>query len=178
MQLADMKSHVPAQHSQYRVGCSPSCVGNPVNDGTCHPSAGCCQLEIPRDVKSTKALFDLLNNNSQIRREYPCNYVTVMDKKAFKFSTTYLTSTAFYDTYNTGVPVVMKWGITNKKCKDPKILKNGSDACVSNNSECTDTDAGYACKCSKGYEGNPYLINGCKGSSPCPIFFCAKAFIL
>jgi hypothetical protein len=146
-------------------------VENPVK-GTCHPNAGCCQLDLPKDVKSTEALFvQLNNNNSQTWREYPWNYVTVMDKEAFEFSTTYLTSTAFYDANNAGVPVVMEWGITNnKKCKDPKILKNGS-ACVSKNSECTETDAGYACKCSEGYEGNPYLINGCKGSSSCPIFF-------
>jgi hypothetical protein len=143
-------------------------VENPVN-GTCNPNAGCCQLDLPKDVKSTEALFvQLNNNNSQIWREYPWNYVTVMDKKAFNFSTTYLTSTAFYDTNNDTVPVVKDWGITKKKCVDAKKLKDY--ACVSKNSDCNNNDAGYyTCNCTNGYKGNPYLINGCKGSSSHPI---------
>lgn len=140
---------------------------NPRNDGKCNHDGGCCPLDLPKGAKSIRAVFYLLNKTSPLWKNYPCNYVTVMDRTRFKFNATYLTSSAFYDINNGEVSAVMEWKIEEKRCKDPKIHKHGSYACVSNNSECTNTsdDAGYACKCSKGYYGNPYLINGCKGSS-------------
>ncbi|XP_008666480.1 putative wall-associated receptor kinase-like 16 [Zea mays] len=142
---------------------------NPRNDGKCNHDGGCCPLDLPKGAKSIRAVFYLLNKTSPLWKNYPCNYVTVMDRTRFKFNTTYLTSSAFYDINNGEVSAVMEWKIEEKRCKDPKIHKHGSYACVSNNSECTNTsdDAGYACKCSKGYYGNPYLINGCKDINEC-----------
>jgi hypothetical protein len=131
----------------------------------------------PRNVRVTQVSFggslrNATKNHIQLGMEYICNYATVMESKAFKFSTTYLTSTAFYDTHNASVPVVMEWGITMKKCEAAKLDKNVPYACVAKNSECVNNDAGYACNCSTGYQaGNPYLIDGCTGA--CSILPCS-----
>jgi hypothetical protein len=60
----------------------------------------------------------------------------------------------------------MEWAIApNTTCEEAKINQT-SYACVSNNSYCSTNDAGYVCKCSDGYQGNPYIIDGCTGLSP------------
>lgn len=58
----------------------------------------------------------------------------------------------------------MQWAITRNTCEEAKIDKNTAYACVSNNSHCITNDAGYACTCSNGYRGNPYIVGGCIGS--------------
>jgi len=61
---------------------------------------------------------------------------------------------------------IWKWAISNTTCDVAK--KHTRYACISANSECTnvthgDVYIGYRCKCSHGYEGNPYIRNGCNG---------------
>lgn len=67
---------------------------------------------------------------------------------------------------------IWKWAISNTTCDDVRKNQNQTQttyACISTNSECTnvthghDVYIGYRCKCSHGYEGNPYVSNGCNG---------------
>ncbi|WVZ74506.1 hypothetical protein U9M48_022681 [Paspalum notatum var. saurae] len=65
--------------------------------------------------------------------------------------------------------IVIRWAITNSTCQQAK--QNYSDyACRSVNSSCLHVThkeifLGYRCSCSSGFEGNPYIRDGCTGIS-------------
>lgn len=121
-------------------------------------------MDVPGHIYSYDGYFDEDYNDSKIWRSSPCSYMAVMEDKAFQFSTTYLNSTVFNDTYKEGVPVVLDWVITLDTCEKAKS-KTTSYACVSTNSICNDDPSGgYHCNCSHGYEGNPYIKDGCEGT--------------
>ena len=162
------------QHLQYIIGCLATCdVNIPPKNGSCSGTAGagCCQVDLPKGVRVYQGFFNSLYNTTAKWRNTPCNYVTVMERAAFSFSTTYLTSSVFYDRDDSRSPVVMEWGITQKTCEAAKIDKNVPYACVSNYSKCITNDAGYLCKCSRGFKGNPYIAGGCTGSTSAPLLF-------
>lgn len=146
---------------QYIIGCSSTCNNTTPKNGSCS-GAGCCQADLPKGVRHYTSFFNEYYNTSEIWRTYPCNYIAVMETAAFNFSTTYLTSTVFYDTDNSQKPVVMEWGIARNSCAEAKN-DTATYACVSNNSDCVTNEAGYHCRCSGGYQGNPYIVDGCKG---------------
>lgn len=96
-----------------------------------------------------------------------CSYAALVEASNFTFSSSYLSSSAFVDAYGGQAPLVVDWAIgtfTEETCQSVRA-KPDSYACVSNHSECVDspTGRGYFCKCNQGYQGNPYLLYGCKG---------------
>lgn len=63
--------------------------------------------------------------------------------------------------------IIVKWVVANLTCQQAKQT-NATYACISNNSYCQDVPRGkshdgYRCKCSEGFQGNPYLHNNCTG---------------
>lgn len=150
---------------QYIVGCLATCDPKvPPKNGSCSGTAGCCQADLPKRVQVYQGFFNPLYNTTAIWRNTPCNYVTVMERAA-SFSTAYLTSPAFYyDEDDSRSHVVMEWGITQSTCKAARVDKTVPYACVSSHSECVTNEAGYLCKCSSGFRGNPYVAGGCAGS--------------
>jgi hypothetical protein len=72
------------------------------------------------------------------------------------------------------------WSVANLTCESAK--HDRTYACISTNSECLGVThgtiyVGYCCKCSSGFEGNPYVQNGCTGvhslTYPMHAFDCA-----
>jgi len=152
--------------SQYIIGCLSTC-DEPLRNGSCSRTVGCCQADLPRGVRYYEGFFNSFYNTTAIWRQTPCNYVTVMEMAAFNFSTTYLTTRVFYDADDSRTPVVMEWGITRETCQQAKINRTAPYACVSDHSDCVDGDAGYRCRCSDGFRGNPYIQDGCKDIDEC-----------
>ncbi|KAG8057087.1 hypothetical protein GUJ93_ZPchr0002g26829 [Zizania palustris] len=152
------------------IGCYSTCNDNNPKNSTCN-GAGCCQADVPKGIQTyyqgyfNKDYNYTTSNGTRSR----CNYVAVMEAASFNFSTTYLTSTEFSDTYYGKVPVVLDWIMGwNTTCEAAK--NTTSYACVSSNSDCVDVtnnQQGYRCKCSSGFEGNPYITDGCKDIDEC-----------
>jgi len=74
-------------------------------------------------------------------------------------------SSILWDRINITVMVPLMWSITDHtRCPKEEEDRRRS-ACVSEHSHCESSflrDAGYACRCDKGYlQGNPYILDGC-----------------
>ncbi|KAL6615320.1 hypothetical protein ACP70R_037590 [Stipagrostis hirtigluma subsp. patula] len=104
-----------------------------------------------------------------------CGYAALVETETFSFSSEYITTKRFNETYKGRQPLVLDWAIGNVACNVAKNMP--SYACRDRNSLCINSTngSGYLCNCSKGYEGNPYLRDGCtdineceKNPSPCP----------
>ncbi|RLM75501.1 wall-associated receptor kinase 5-like isoform X2 [Panicum miliaceum] len=163
----------------YKSGCVSTCQNlRDLTNGTCS-GVGCCQTAIPKGLGYYDVVFDSGFNASQDWNFSRCSYAVLMEAESFNFSTTYINTTMFNDTNTGQVPLVMDWAIRNGTmslaCEEAKLNKTGTYACLSSNSGCVNSrnGPGYLCNCSEGYEGNPYLPDGCHDvdeckNSPCP----------
>ncbi|KAL5230284.1 hypothetical protein ABZP36_029060 [Zizania latifolia] len=146
----------------YYTGCLCYCndTANVVS-GACS-GVGCCNIDIAPGLSDNTVSFDE-NYTRMISLDFsPCDYAFLVEKESYTFSTADLRM----DVHRT-MPVRLDWAIRdNPTCGEAKKNETqGGFACVSDNSDCLNSTngPGYVCNCSMGYEGNPYVANGCKG---------------
>jgi hypothetical protein len=149
--------------------------GAHARNGSC-TGWGCCEQTLPPDKGSGKS-FELsvypvdpdrwLETNS-------CSYGMVVEKSWYNFSTPdrYGDKTLL-KRFPRGVPLALDFAAGSASCPAEGQPPPPDYACVSGNSSCanatyTDTPS-YICKCWEGYDGNPYVTDGCQGTCIHPI---------
>uniref|UniRef100_A0A0E0B872 Protein kinase domain-containing protein n=1 Tax=Oryza glumipatula TaxID=40148 RepID=A0A0E0B872_9ORYZ len=153
-------------HAEY-TGCLCYCNdSSSAVSGDCD-GVGCCQVDIPPDITDNTVSFDGTYSHERNLDYSPCDYAFLVEKDNYTFSTADLRMNK-----NRTMPVRLDWAIRdNLTCSQARktAAQVGGYACVSDNSDCHDSTngPGYVCKCNNGYDGNPYLPNGCIDIDEC-----------
>lgn len=159
-------AYVEVNETQYITGCMATCPSvERLENGSC-AGMGCCQAAIPRGINLYGGSFEDRFNTSEIASFSRCSYAVLVEAASFDFRTTYVTTGDFLESTGGKMPLVLDWVVGKETCREAKQNATAY-MCVSSNSECVDSRNGpaYLCNCSKGYEGNPYLSDGCQGLS-------------
>uniref|UniRef100_A0A0D3HWR1 Protein kinase domain-containing protein n=1 Tax=Oryza barthii TaxID=65489 RepID=A0A0D3HWR1_9ORYZ len=158
--------------SHYLTGCYSYCESiDSTSDGVPCAGLGCCEDAIPTDLTTFGVMFEM--NQIKVWSFNPCFYAMVSDVGWYSFQQKDLVGHLGFidDKAQRGAPVVADWAIRNGSCPEEGKDIPGDYACISANSYCMDANngPGYLCQCSKGYEGNPYLLNGCQDVDECAL---------
>jgi hypothetical protein len=145
----------------YTTGCTALCDDEKdVVEGSCF-GFGCCQTIIPKGVVDYNINVMSFKNHTSVWDFNACSYAFVVEEGAYNFSKQDLRD---FKNRTIKTPVVLNWAIGDQNCSEgKKDLQNY--ACKDNRTVCLDSDngKGYYYSCSKGFEGNPYLPDGCQG---------------
>ncbi|PIA35624.1 hypothetical protein AQUCO_03500170v1 [Aquilegia coerulea] len=157
----------------YVSGCVSLCNSDSVmNKGSaCSGINGCCTTTIPSGLKAFELQVNSINTQTKSSRDsdhFNCCSIAVIEDGNFlrKVKSTYITSALKYP--ESHASIVLDWAIGVHTCKEAK--RNAANfECRSEHSECFDSanGPGYRCRCLEGYQGNPYLHNGCQDIDEC-----------
>lgn len=145
----------------YSTGRISVCRGpNDLKDMSCS-GLGCCQTaSIPSDAWGFELNIGSFHNHTEVWNFSNCSYGFVAEESAFTFSPENLTNLIDVER----LPLVIDWVVGNETCEEAQ-MNSSTYACVDANSKWHDAEntMGYRCRCSNGYKGNPYLVDGCRG---------------
>ncbi|KAI3953088.1 hypothetical protein MKW98_020283, partial [Papaver atlanticum] len=141
------------------LGCGVQGYINTYDDGKLITSCGgCghCNTTIPKGLKEYTMETSKFGN---VKRSitHPCIHVFLAENDFSGIDD------LMFSRDDLVVPVIWDWAITDYiSCEEAE--RNRSSYPCGTNSYCLQSDngPGYRCKCSYGYEGNPYLLDGCQ----------------
>ncbi|RDX74101.1 Wall-associated receptor kinase 3, partial [Mucuna pruriens] len=144
------------------MGCVSLCntLDEITSNGSCG-GIGCCEISVPEGLNGFAMETWSRNNHSNVRDFNPCNYAFTVAEGDYNFTTTNLKNFE-----NENLAMVLDWAVGNQTCQEAQQHLS-SYACKDKNSECLDSTIGYRCKCSSGFQGNPYFNDGCQDINEC-----------
>ncbi|KAJ6937356.1 wall-associated receptor kinase 2-like [Populus alba x Populus x berolinensis] len=154
----------------YGAACLSLCTENVnMSDGNPCSGSGCCQTSIPKGLKSLKYSLSTLNEYTDVSDFNLCGFAFLVDKNSFQISDWPLSRKPKYDNDAYTADVVIEWVVENKTCEQAKANQTAY-ACGAN-ANCTypEIGQGYRCSCNEGFEGNPYLREGCQDIDECKV---------
>ncbi|KAK1621253.1 hypothetical protein QYE76_026770 [Lolium multiflorum] len=156
----------------YVSGCMSIC--RPLQyamPGSC-TGVACCQSAIPSAVGYFEPfLLDMQKKDGDpilYTTTTTCRYVFLVETEWLR--TRYNNVDKHLNrTDDLTVPIILDWAVRNVGNCSTARLNRTDYACRSVASHCVKSinGAGYQCNCSKGYEGNPYLEDGCRDIDEC-----------
>ncbi|XP_024455719.2 wall-associated receptor kinase 2 isoform X10 [Populus trichocarpa] len=167
----DTSAQVTNKNGTYGAACLSICTEYVnMSDGNPCSGSGCCQTSIPKGLKSLKISTSLYSGNMNVADFNPCGVAFLADRSSLKLSDWPLSRKPKYgnDAYRTDA--VIEWVVENKTCDQAKADSTSAYACGTNaNCNYPEIGQGYRCSCNEGFEGNPYLPDGCQDIDECKV---------
>ena len=162
-------------------GCMSFCKQDTTaaTNGNCN-GLECCQTQVPPGLQSFTANLESTSFNVSIsdHKQETCKYAFMVDHKWL--------SSKFFDPHAVKdkgyVPAVLDWRV-NATCKSVEgnndSTSNTSTSFCGTNARCSvaNHSSGVTCACDRGYEGNPYLPEGCQGTKPTYLLVIYSIFV-
>ncbi|CAO2208007.1 unnamed protein product [Urochloa humidicola] len=153
-------------------------------EGKCS-GIGCCQAPIPVGSASYDVQVKNIRNSSilnppDVTAAPPPPHVVLIAEKGW-FTPNVITGASPDADRTRTIPVVLSWAIFSETLQGPNTTRDGNATCpadLGNTTICHSSYAscgnrrdkdGYICRCWEGYQGNPYLPQGCKDVDECTI---------